>query len=213
MTVTGAADQPRFQVRRDRLGPTTQRLQIQQRQSSDDWAAVTWQQAIALLQQDVTFADVLTQGLAAAPWSAFFWETPPITPTSLPQPWECVTVEAPALATIQPDPQPFRRAWAGASGGTVATFPNLGGDAWLVVPRPQGDEANYTHLAAFLRSASAQHCRELWQTLGTTVQRQQMSAPTQPLWVSTSGLGVHWLHIRLDQRPKYYTHPPYCTVV
>lgn len=29
------------------------------------------------------------------------------------------------------------------------------------------------------------------------------------LWCSTSGLGVYWLHIRLDQYPKYYTYRPY----
>jgi len=28
-------------------------------------------------------------------------------------------------------------------------------------------------------------------------------------WLSTSGLGVGWLHVRLDSRPKYYTYEPY----
>jgi len=31
----------------------------------------------------------------------------------------------------------------------------------------------------------------------------------RPLWVSTSGLGVAWLHVRLDARPKYYQYTPY----
>jgi hypothetical protein len=31
----------------------------------------------------------------------------------------------------------------------------------------------------------------------------------EPRWLSTSGLGVFWLHVRLDQRPKYYAHTPY----
>jgi hypothetical protein len=30
-----------------------------------------------------------------------------------------------------------------------------------------------------------------------------------PLWISTSGLGVYWLHVRLDARPKYYTYAPF----
>lgn len=33
--------------------------------------------------------------------------------------------------------------------------------------------------------------------------------PDAPLWVSTSGLGVPWLHVRLDDAPKYYTHRPF----
>ena len=30
-----------------------------------------------------------------------------------------------------------------------------------------------------------------------------------PVWTSTSGLGVYWLHVRLDSRPKYYQHQPF----
>lgn len=30
-----------------------------------------------------------------------------------------------------------------------------------------------------------------------------------PVWLSISGLGVYWLRIRLDARPKYYQHLPY----
>ncbi|MBX3248007.1 MAG: hypothetical protein KF901_12575 [Myxococcales bacterium] len=29
------------------------------------------------------------------------------------------------------------------------------------------------------------------------------------VWLSTAGLGVDWLHVRLDARPKYYRHAPY----
>jgi hypothetical protein len=28
----------------------------------------------------------------------------------------------------------------------------------------------------------------------------------KPVWFSTSGMGVAWLHFRLDERPKYYTY-------
>jgi len=28
-------------------------------------------------------------------------------------------------------------------------------------------------------------------------------------WVSTSGLGVAWLHVRVDSKPKYYSHEAY----
>ncbi len=30
-----------------------------------------------------------------------------------------------------------------------------------------------------------------------------------PVWLSTAGAGVSWLHVRLDTRPKYYHHGPY----
>jgi hypothetical protein len=30
-----------------------------------------------------------------------------------------------------------------------------------------------------------------------------------PEWLSTAGAGVSWLHVRLDDRPKYYGYAPY----
>jgi hypothetical protein len=32
-----------------------------------------------------------------------------------------------------------------------------------------------------------------------------------PVWLSTAGMGVAWLHVRLDSRPTYYGHRPYKT--
>ena len=32
---------------------------------------------------------------------------------------------------------------------------------------------------------------------------------TAPVWLSTAGAGVSWLHVRLGDRPKYYGHAPY----
>jgi len=29
------------------------------------------------------------------------------------------------------------------------------------------------------------------------------------VWLSTAGAGVPWLHVRLDDRPKYYHYGPY----
>jgi len=42
--------------------------------------------------------------------------------------------------------------------------------------------------------------------VGAALERQ---LGAQPVWLNTSGLGIYWLHIRLDSSPKYYTHAPY----
>ena len=47
---------------------------------------------------------------------------------------------------------------------------------------------------------------ELWAAVGVAVKE---ALGEQPLWVSTSGLGVYWLHVRLDSSPKYFQHTPY----
>jgi len=50
----------------------------------------------------------------------------------------------------------------------------------------------------------------LLQELGFAVrQRLQTERPKTTLWVSTAGLGVYWLHMRVDPKPKYYKHQAY----
>jgi hypothetical protein len=80
----------------------------------------------------------------------------------------------------------------------VVAFANLGGDAFLVAPTPRAEPATYTHLAAFARGAPTTQQHAFTERLSD-----------RPLWLSTNGLGVAWLHARLDSRPKYYSYPPY----
>jgi hypothetical protein len=48
--------------------------------------------------------------------------------------------------------------------------------------------------------------RALWRATAETLLDRISDTPT---WLSTAGLGVIWLHLRLDSRPKYYSHRPY----
>jgi hypothetical protein len=49
----------------------------------------------------------------------------------------------------------------------------------------------------------------LWEAVGRVAERR---LGTAPVWLSTAGAGVSWLHVRLDDRPKYYAFTPYKTV-
>lgn len=172
---------------------------------------LTWHQAIERWQQDAEFRSLITQILRDSPYAAFFWETPPLTPTSLHQPWEFVLVNAPSLAKVSPNPQPFAQ-YLERGDKPIQVFANLGGDATLIAPRALGPLPTYTHLANFVRQAPPMQVDTLWQILGNTLQKlisDELNPRTAPLWVSTSGLGVYWLHLRLDDFPKYYTHRPY----
>ena len=46
----------------------------------------------------------------------------------------------------------------------------------------------------------------LWQSVGEAMARR---VGAKPVWLSTAGAGVSWLHVRLDDRPKYYGYVPY----
>jgi hypothetical protein len=143
--------------------------------------------------------------LAAHSFDAFRWETPPVDTATVSQRFEFVLLEAPGLAR-PPDPGAFEEQFTLNQRAEVLAFPNLGGDAIMVVPRPIAPASVYGHLAAFVRGAPDSQRVSLWREVGSAMQAR---VGTKPVWLSTAGAGVSWLHLRLDDRPKYYGFAPY----
>lgn len=162
---------------------------------------------MGLWRSDKTFRAFFMSLLAEAPYPAYFWETPAVTATSLEQPFEFVLVDSPGLAAVKPDPSAFGQYFeSAASNEEVVAFPNLGNDAYLIAPCPRAPLSAYPHLAAFIREAPERQKHALWQGVGKALERR---LDGRPLWLSTAGLGVYWLHLRLDSRPKYYSFQSY----
>ena len=145
--------------------------------------------------------------LTVAPFPAYFWETPPISRSMASRVFEHVLVNSPALAAVTAEGGAFARRFASAGADALVTrFSNLGGDACLIAPCPRVSRLAYPHLAAFARHAPLTQQHALWEAVGRAAGERLSLAP---LWISTSGLGVSWLHVRLDSVPKYYTYVPY----
>ncbi|WP_434426587.1 DUF6940 family protein [Nannocystis pusilla] len=184
------------------MGAETRRHRL----SSGD-TAVSWAAFAAGLRADRGLRSALTEALIASPYSAFFWETPAVSARSTTRPFEMVVVSAPHLARAAPSPTAFAEHLE-PDGPAVRTFANLGGDATLVVPRPLTEHAAYGHLAAFLRGGPAAQIDALWQAVGAALE-EAWERSSAPVWLSTSGSAVPWLHVRLDARPKYYVFGAY----
>ena len=171
-------------------------------------ARIPYADVLNLWQHDEAFRSRLVSVLSDSPFSAYRWETPPITNDTVNRHFEFVLLNSPGLAHT-----PHAQAYAdhftndNVTEGIV-TFENLGKDAMLVVPSPRGPDSTYCHLAAFIRGAPDSQKQALWRIVGRTVQQ---TLTDRPLWVSTAGGGVAWLHVRLDSLPKYYRHAPYKT--
>ncbi len=169
-----------------------------------DEELISFRSYLMLLEGDRDFGSWYTDLLASADYEAFFWEHPPLCDANIDLEAEFVLLNSPTLARLCPDPEPFRSYFE--SDNDVVSFPSLSGDAFLIAPRPSESVAACVHLAAFAREASRSHVQSLWHETGRAV-RESLS--DRNLWLSTSGLGVAWLHIRLDSYPKYYQHQPY----
>jgi hypothetical protein len=166
---------------------------------------MTWRRVVEAWRTADAAALLFSKALADSPFEAFFWETPPLLRGRWHQPFSSVVVDAPSLARSPEDRGRFDGPMAGTA-GLVARFDNLGGDAHLVAPTC-GPSGACAHLASFLRQAEEGAILALWAGVGQALwEREQDPRPT---WVSTSGLGVAWLQIRLARRPKYYTWAPF----
>ncbi len=156
-------------------------------------------------QDDTGFRSMFNAQLADTPYSAFRWETPSVTDATVIRPFEFVVLDSPGLAR-RPDPEAFTDHFGAVSEDGVVVFPNLGRDAVMVVPCPLTSTSAYGHLAAFVREAPETQTHALWRSVGEAMGRR---VGAKPVWLSTAGGGVSWLHVRLDDRPKYYGHRPF----
>lgn len=122
------------------------------RLSRDD-QPLTRRDVCSLWQQDADFRSFFNQVLADSSFTAFRWETPPVSASSAYLPFEFVVLESLELSRTA-DPRQFAEHWKDAAAEqSVVSFPNLGGDAILVVPTPVAAPAVYAHLATFGRAA------------------------------------------------------------
>jgi hypothetical protein len=171
---------------------------------SVDQKALSFADVIRCWTADERFIRFFTAQLADIPLAAYFWEMPALTRHGLGRPFECVFIDSAELMGVPADDRSFADYFTTAS--PVVDFANLGGDAWLVVPCPRGDIASYPHLATFSRQVPLPQQQALWQRVGQLLTER---VDDQPLWLSTSGLGVYWLHLRMDRVAKYYSYRPY----
>jgi hypothetical protein len=144
-----------------------------------------------------------------------FFECRPVTASTLAEPFEATLTWTAEFDGFVADSSPFAAFVAGHADPAVA-FKNKGGDATLIIPTPYlgVPRDDYAHLRAFMCSTRVPAIDKvaLWSRVASVLRRELSERPADtPLWLSTAGLGVHWLHVRIDTQPKYYQHEPYKT--
>ncbi|EOD32944.1 hypothetical protein EMIHUDRAFT_230090 [Emiliania huxleyi CCMP1516] len=176
-------------------------------------APLTWAAAIDALESG-ELGPLIDESLRASPHApALFWETAPLSKESRGALFEMATLRAPRLAGARADPSAFAVQLSAAAPCLATSFPNLGGDATLVVPCPPAAKGQpqqldaYAHLGAFAEGAPAATRDALWRAVGKAA--REAAAKSEPTWISTEGTGVPWLHVRFDRRPKYFHHEPF----
>ncbi len=174
-----------------------------------DGHALSYAAVIDRWQTDQSFQKYFTSLLTNSRFDGFRWETPSLTNETTNRPFEFVLVNTPGFARRRSDRKTFSDYFTDIEEDDgVTSFLNLRKDATLVVPSPRGKDELYGHLAAFVREAPRAQVYSLWRVLGRVI---TATLSNSPIWVSTAGGGVAWLHVRVDSRPKYYSHTEYKT--
>jgi hypothetical protein len=90
---------------------------------------VLFSEVLRLWQDDAAFRAFYVALLAGAPFSAFRWETPPITAATAHRPFEFVLLDSPGVSW-RPDPCGFAAHFDHTEATeTAVSFPNRGNDA------------------------------------------------------------------------------------
>ena len=174
---------------------------------------VNYKETMILLEKNVSFRTQLIDTLKEAMKNneAYFFETPPVNLEQYDQVnFEFVLVKSERLSKVKVDAITFADRFKPSS---IVTFGNIAKDAMLVVPCPiktnDDDMSQYAHLAAFINRGDSEQVQEFWRIVGKEMNERVKIQGQKYTWLSTSGLGVFWLHMRLDSIPKYYTYAPY----
>jgi hypothetical protein len=169
---------------------------------------ITYQQALKLLIEDQSFRSQFIHELQLIPMQSFYWECPALSSENSKKQFEFILKEA-NLHQSPTDSQAFHKYFQNCK-NNIVTFQNLGGDATLIVPCPLASTDHYGHFAEFLRNAPSDQIHTLLIRIGRQALKNLKDlSPRELIWLSTSGGGVPWLHVRFDSRPKYYNWKPY----
>ena len=163
---------------------------------------LSYRNTLRLWADDSGFRSFYSELLSRCSFSAFRWETPAVTLQLADRQFEFVLLKNDGLDRTA-DRQAFNEYF---TTDDVVAFPNLRRDATLVVPCPVADSQCYGHIAAFVRNAPDHQIHSLWQAVALAMQKRLSD---RAVWLSTAGMGVPWLHVRLDDRPKYYGYAQY----
>ncbi|WP_421774132.1 DUF6940 family protein [Gracilimonas sp.] len=162
------------------------------------------QHFLELLNEERDFRTFYKNVLKELPFEAFFWENKPMSSSSIHREYECNVINSDFLAGKSADFNTFSSYFKTEQ--DVVSFRNLGNDAQLIAPCPIEEHSGYAHIGTFIREAPESQIQNLWKRTG---EEMLDAVEDEPRWMSTSGLGVFWLHIRIDSVPKYYQTSAY----
>lgn len=166
---------------------------------------MSFQDVFEAWEHQPEFSQFYVSAVKGLGYSAFYWEHPALNQNLLHQSYECIILRSQPLERLAINERAFKNYIY--SSKQVADFMNLGKNARLVIPTKKSDAEIYNHFGKFIRLAEDGQILALFKRVGKVVQEEIKKQDY--IWLNTAGLGVIWLHVRMDTRPKYYKTTEY----
>lgn len=138
----------------------------------------------------------------------FFYQTSAIT-RDMDTEYEEKYIESDRLEKITQNYEPFEEHFVKPKNKYVTSFLNLSKKSLLVVPVPPKTGAqnpnktfNYTTIKDFIDNAPQKQQVAFWKHVAKRV--NELLKIVDTVYINTHGLGVYYLHVRLDTNPKHY---------
>ena len=105
------------------------------------------------------------------------------------------------LLPLEQDKTVFNKFFNRSKNKNVVAFYNLSKDTILVVPMPISGK-NYATLKDFIDNAPEIQQQKFWKKVAKVAIK--FMNKKGKVWISVSGLGVAYTHLRISSSPKYY---------
>lgn len=172
---------------------------------TENHKTLSFRDVFELWQNNPEFVQFYQNVLSGLGFTAFCWEHPVLTLSLLDQKYECTLQKSALLDQLPVNEKAFKS--HNLQEALAVDFLNLGKDARLVIPTKKSNKEIYNHFGKFLKFDQNQQVEAVFKKTGSTVVNELEKHPN--IWLNTAGLGVIWLHIRMDTKPKYYKTKAY----
>ena len=167
---------------------------------------ISFGDAMKLLNMNKSFRSLVAEAFKRVPFKHYMFGFTKInSEADKRNPFKIFFKNSPEFKNITADPEPFLQYFQDSK-KKWTKFLNIGRDTLLLVPCPPKAQPNYEYyksIGDYVENHSSKDFEEVLKNIGYIASRLKA-----PMYINTHGFGVHWLHIRIDTKPKYCTWFP-----
>ena len=116
-------------------------------------------------------------------------------------------IDSDELDNLSQDSTDFDEYLANPNNEYCTSFYNLSKTTRLIIPTKLNG-SNYKSLKEFIENAPHIQQQYFWKQV--SIEAYNMLKQHSKIWISTHGLGVPYLHVRVEVSPKYYKTSEFC---